>query len=259
MDGFTYHNIFETKGIEYLAILAFFAILVPFWLLLNRKIKTSQDQKSSRILSLNSLKIPQGLFFSKYHIWSHLGVSGIARVGLDDLLLHIVGEVKFSDILEPGHKIQKGELLARIIHEGKILKIYSPISGEIVEANPVLKNNPELLNEDPYVKGWMYKIRPVNWAADTYSYYLADEAIQFSKQELDKFKRFIITSVGNDSPIPSMQILQDGGELIDQPLPDFPEEVWQDFQDNFLGKKVIRNKNCRFYKEKTDENDSMTN
>jgi glycine cleavage system H protein len=255
MDGFTYHNIFETKGIEYLAILAFFAILVPFWLLLNKKIKT-MEQKSSGILSINSLKIPQGLFFSKYHTWSHLGVSGIARVGIDDLLLHIVGEVKFSNILEPGERIQKGELLAKIIHKGKTLRIYSPISGEIMEVNPVLNSNPELLNDDPYGKGWMYKIKPMSWTADTYSYYLAEEAIQFSKQELDKFREFIATSIVNNSPIPSLHILQDGGELIDQPLSEFPEEVWEDFQEDFLGKKSFRNKNCKLNRNNPIGNDS---
>jgi glycine cleavage system H protein len=256
MDGFTYHNIFETKGIEYLAILAFFAILVPFWLLLNKKIKTNLEQKSSGILSLNSLKIPQGLFFSKYHTWSHLGVSGIARVGIDDLLLHIVGEVKFFDILETGERIQKGELLAKIVHKGKTLRIYSPISGEIMEVNPLLTSNPELLNEDPYVKGWIYKIKPMSWTADTYSYYLAEDAIQFSKHELDKFREFIATSIGNNSPIPSLHILQDGGELVDQPLSDFPEEVWLDFQEDFLGKKSFRNKNCKLNRNNKIEKDS---
>jgi len=256
MDGFTYHNIFDTKGIEYLAILAFFAILIPFWLLLNRQIKIkNQIKKSAGILNINSLNIPQGLFFSKYHIWSHLGVSGIARVGLDDLLLHMIGEVKFTGIKEPGEKIKKGEMIAKIDHKGKILKVYSPISGEILEANPVLSNNPELLNEDPYVKGWMYKIKPVSWTADTYSYYLAEEATQFSRQELDKFKEFISASIGKYTPVPSMQILQDGGELLDQPLSELPNEVWLNFQEDFLGKKTFnRNKNCKLNMENRQEN-----
>ena len=253
MDGFTYHNIFETKGIEYLAILAFFAILVPFWLLLNRRIKTKQAQRSSGTLNINSLKIPQGLFFSKYHIWSHLGVSGIARVGLDDLLLHMIGEVKFTGIKEQGERIKKGELIAKINHKGKMLNLYSPISGEILEANPVLNSNPGLLNEDPYVKGWMYKIKPVSWTADTYSYYLAEDATQFSRQELDKFKEFISTSIGKYSPMPSMQILQDGGELLDQPLSELPNDAWLDFQEDFLGKKTFRNRNCKLNRDTPKE------
>ena len=246
MDGFTYNNIFETKGIEYLAILAFFAILIPFWLLLNRQIKIkNQIKRSAGTLNINSLNIPQGLFFSKYHIWSHLGVSGVARVGLDDLLLHMIGEVKFTGIREQGQRIKKGELLVRINHNGKLLNLYSPISGEILEANPVLSNNPGMINEDPYVKGWMYKIKPVSWTADTYSYYLAEDAVQFSRQELDKFKDFISTSVRKYSPVPSMVILQDGGELMDQPLAELPNDIWLDFQEDFLGKKSFnRNKNC---------------
>jgi glycine cleavage system H protein len=255
MDGFTYHNIFETKGIEYLAILAFFAILIPFWLLLNRQIKIkNQIKKSTGILNINSLNIPQGLFFSKYHIWSHLGVSGVARVGLDDLLLHMVGEVKFTGIKEQGERIKKGELIAKIDHKGKTLNLYSPISGEILEANPVLNSNPGLLNDDPYVKGWMYKIKPVSWTADTYSYYLAEDATLFSRQELDKFKEFISTSLGKYSPAPSMQVLQDGGELLDQPLSELPNDAWMDFQEDFLGKKTFRNRNCKLNCEKRQEN-----
>ena len=186
MDGFSYKNIFETKGIEYLATVAFFAILIPFWVFLNRQVKTKkQTQKSGGILNINSLKIPQGLFFSKFHIWSHLGVSGVAKVGLDDLLLHMIGEVKFNQVKQSGEKIRKGDLLAKIEHKGKILKVYSPISGEITEVNSILTSNPELLSEDPYVKGWMYKIKPSSWTADTYSYYLAEDATLFSRQELD--------------------------------------------------------------------------
>jgi len=256
MDGFTYNNIFETKGSEYLTIVAFFAILIPFWLILNRQIKTKkQGHKSAGILKLNALNIPQGLFFSKFHIWSHLGVSGIARIGLDDLLLHLIGEVSFDQIKSPGDKIKKGDLLAKIEHKGKTLKLYSPISGEIMKANPVLKSNPELLNEDPYVKGWMYKIKPISWTSDTYSYYLAEEATLFARQELDKFKEFISASIGKYSPQPSMLILQDGGELIDQPLSELPPEAWQDFQEDFLGKKTLyRNKGCLRNQEKQEEN-----
>ena len=255
MDAYTYKNIFETKGIEYLVTIVFFAILIPFWLILNRQVKTKkQSQKSAGILNLNSLKIPQGLFFSKFHIWSHLSVSGMARVGIDDLLLHMIGEVKFNEVKSPGEKIKKGDLLAKIEHNGKTLKLYSPISGEIMETNPVLNINPELLNEDPYVKGWMYKIKPFSWTADTYSYYLAEDATLFSRQELDKFKEFISTSLGKYSPQPSMLILQDGGELLDQPLSELPPEVWQDFQEDFLGKKTFyRAKGCLRNQENQEE------
>ncbi len=172
MDGFTYHNIFDTKGIEYLAILAFFAMLIPFWLTLNKQVKlTKQLQKALGALTARSLRIPQGLFFSRYHTWTHLERTGDAKVGLDDLLLHLTGDVKINVLKKPGEKIRKEDLLAEINHNDKFLRIYSPISGEITEANTMLVKNPEFLNVDPYGKGWMYKIKPSSWVADTNSYF----------------------------------------------------------------------------------------
>jgi glycine cleavage system H protein len=246
MEGFSYNNIFETKGIEYLAIIAFFAILIPFWLLLNKQVKNKKQlQKSLGNLSPNSLQIPQGLFFSRFHTWTHLERSGVAKVGLDDLLVHITGEVKLSRIIDSGERIKKGDFLAEIVQNDKRLKIYSPISGEIIEANSVLIKNPELLNEDPYQKGWMYKIKPTSWVTDTQSYFLAEDASLWASQELVRFKDFLAGSIGKYSPDPTAVILQDGGELRDQPLSELPDEVWQDFQQDFLSKKVLcRNKKC---------------
>ena len=105
MDSFIYSNIFDTKGIEYLAILAFFALLIPFWIVLTKQEKIKKQ--ISRVLgniTANILKIPQGLFYSKHHTWTHLERSGAATVGLDELLGHIVGSVRFNLLKNPGRK-----------------------------------------------------------------------------------------------------------------------------------------------------------
>ncbi len=246
MDGFTYNNIFETKGIEYLAIIAFFAILVPFWIFLNKRI-TSKKRHSGVAgnLTLDSLQIPQGLFFSRFHTWAHLERSGVAKVGLDDLLVRITGEVKLNRLLEAGERIKKGDFIAEIIQNDKSLKITSPISGEIVEANALLLKNPEYLNEEPYAKGWVYKIKPTSWVSDTQSYFLAEDANMWAKQELVRFKDFLAESVVKYSADPSAVVLQDGGELREEPLSELSAEVWNDFQIDFLNKKMpCRNKKC---------------
>ncbi len=170
-------------------------------------------------------------------MWTHLDSKGIAKVGVDDLLLHLTGEVKFSKLRKPGEIVKREDLLAVIKHNGKKLKIVSPISGEIISANTVLHQNPEILNEDPYQKGWMYKIKPSRWIAETSTFYIAEEATGWSVKELERFKDFLATSVERYTPEPSSIILQDGGELIDQPLSELSEEVWQDFQHSFLGLK----------------------
>lgn len=235
MDVFNYNNIFETKGIEYLVVIAFLTLLIPFWITLNRKVKINgQSRKGPGILTAGKLKIPRGIFYSRNHTWAHLEMSGTARVGLDDLLLHITGDINFSHLKDRGEKINKGELMAEIEHKGKTLRIISPVSGEVLSINPLLTANPELLSEDPYLKGWMYKVKPTHWITETNSCLIAEDATNWQRKELERFKDFISGSLGGFSLPSSGIILQDGGELTDHALSDLPAEVWQNFQNDFL-------------------------
>lgn len=235
MDGFSYSDIFATKGLEYLIIIAFLVLLIPFWIVLNKQVKiTRQIQKTLGVLSASILRIPQGIFYSRNHTWMHMEKSGVANVGLDDLLLHLTGNVTFSNLKNPGEIINKGDLLTEIDQNGKLLQIYSPVSGKIMETNPRLEDNPGILNEDPYGKGWIYRIKPSNWMAEAKSCYFAEEATNWSEKELVRFKDFLAVTMKNHAPEASMVILQDGGELSDHSLSAMPEETWKDFQKEFL-------------------------
>jgi glycine cleavage system H protein len=235
MDGFSYSDIFATKGLEYLIIIAFLALLIPFSIVLNKQVKiTRQIQKALGILSAGILRIPQGLFYSRNHTWMYMEKSGAAKVGLDDLLLHMTGEVRFSHLKSPGEMINKGDLLTEIDQHGKVLQVLSPVSGKILDTNTLLNEDPGMMNEDPYGKGWIYKIKPTNWIAEAKSCYFAEEATNWSEKELDRFKDFLAVTMRTYSPDASMVILQDGGELSDHCLAAMPDETWKDFQKEFL-------------------------
>lgn len=238
MDGFSYSDIFATKGLEYLIIIAFLILLIPFWIVLNKQAKAKKRiQKLIGTLSTANLRIPQGLFFSKNHTWTHLEQPGFARVGLDDLLTHITGEVKVINRAEPGEAIRKGDLIAEIDHGGKHLRIFSPISGTVEAANALLTDEPRTLNEDPFRKGWICQIRPSDWINETKSYYLAKDATEWTARELVRFKDFLMVSAGRNELETTGIILQDGGELRDNTLAELPDELWQNFQKDFLNHK----------------------
>lgn len=231
MDGFSYVNIFDTKGIEYLIIIGFLLLIIPFWLLLNKPLYLKkQMSKALRILSGNILRIPQGLFYYKNHTWTHLNPSGYAKVGLDDWLMHITGNIQVDYLREVGEKVSKGDAIIKLNKDGKQLEIASPISGEIKRLNLLVIEEPELIIEDPYSQGWLYQIKPKNWVSETSAYYLADEATAWSRRELSKFKDFL----SKNDPNVAVAVMQEGGELIDHPLAQSSEEVWQAFQDHFL-------------------------
>lgn len=235
MDGFSYYNIFETKGMEYLIIIAFLALLIPFSIILNRKVIIKrQFSKALGVLTSSILKIPQGVFYCKNHTWAHLSKSGIANLGLDDLLLHFTGNVRLNYMKTPGDSIIKGEVMTELYHDGKMLKIYSPISGRVEETNFLLTEDPGKLNEDPYGTGWLYKIKPNNWKGETNSYYLAESATEWSKKELQRFRDFLAVTMPKYDPDTTIFALQDGGELRDNLLSELPGEVWNDFQQEFM-------------------------
>ena len=103
--------------------------------------------------------------------------------------------MKFTDLKAPGSLISRGDLLAGIDHEGKILKVYSPISGRIAETNGSVSAAPGVVNEDPYENGWIYKIYPSRWIEETETCYMADKAVAWTGSELQRFKDFLAGSV----------------------------------------------------------------
>jgi glycine cleavage system H protein len=235
MEGFTYTNIFETKAVEYLIIVFFFAILVPFWMILSKKNKSKTHLlPEPGFLTAGSVKLPQGIFFSKYHTWAHLEKNGEAKVGVDDLILHLTGEVSVKHFKLAGETIEKGERLARICYNGNNLEVISPVSGLISSTNEMLSKEPGLIKSDPYQHGWIYMLKPANWKEDTDSCFLAEDATLWAKTELERFKDFLSISVMKTAQQPESIVMQDGGEIMEKALIHFPQEVWKEFQDTFL-------------------------
>ncbi len=235
MDGFTYINIFDTKGVEYLVIIAFLILIIPYWRLLNKPLKAGiQIVPALKAITAEALKIPQGIYYSRNHTWAFMEKAGYARVGLDDLLLHITGQVELNNFRNTGEKVKRGDTIAAIEQNGTHLLIKSPISGEIQQVNSSLKSKTGVINEDPYGNGWLYKIKPESWTAETKSYFLSSEASLWFQTELLRFKDFLAVTLSKHSPQLAPVILQEGGELADHPLSGMSEEVWKDFQESFL-------------------------
>ncbi len=236
MESFSRVDIFDTKGIEYIFVIAYLLILIVFWKLSNKQFSLKAHAKNAiNLLSAYILKIPQGLFFNKHHTWAYLEETGTAKVGVDDFVQHLTGTVELNKLIKPGQVIKKGELLTELEKDSKLLKVFSPISGEVLSANASLFDHPEFVNEDPYDSGWLYKIKPENWVAETKGYYVADKATEWFSKELERFKDFLMLgSMNKYQEEPSMVMLQDGGELCDNILSNLPDEVWNDFQKAFL-------------------------
>jgi glycine cleavage system H protein len=88
------------------------------------------------------------------------------RVGLADYLQQHNGDVAFANVKPAGTALRAGEGLAEIETIKAMVDVHAPVSGKILEVNGALNLSPELINQDPYEKGWLAVMEPSNWEAD---------------------------------------------------------------------------------------------
>jgi len=235
MEPYTYSNLFDTKGIEYIIIIFFLLLLIPFWIIVNRKSEAvSKIRQTISALTLAALNIPKGLFFSRNHIWLQLEKTGVARIGMDDFLLKVLGDVTIQPIKTQGEEIKKGDVIAQVAQAGKILKLHSPISGKISAFNTGSLESPELLANNPYDEGWLFQIQPDSWKTETAGFMLGKETTIWMERELQHLKDFLSISFSKQADISLALVFQEGGELQINPLSDLGTAVWNDFQNEFL-------------------------
>jgi glycine cleavage system H protein len=235
MDAFSYTDIFDTKGIEYLVVIGFLLLLIPVWIWLNKPVKAGSELvRSLRGLSEAVLRIPLGLYYNRNHTWAFMEKSGNAKIGLDDMLLHMTGGVTVDFLKGEGERVSRGEPVARVVRDGRELKIASPVTGRISKINHDVETYQGLVNTDPYGKGWLYRLRPEQWKEEVQDCKLNEDAIQWTKEELARCKDFLVNATSSVSSADPQMVLQAGGELADFPLSDMPPEVWNKFQQEFL-------------------------
>ena len=109
-------------------------------------------------------KIPGDLKYAKSHEWAKKQPDGTVLIGITDHAQSALGDLVFVEVPKAGRKVNAGEACAVVESVKAASDVYAPISGEVVESNPALANAPETLNQDPYGKGWMFKLKPGNAA-----------------------------------------------------------------------------------------------
>ena len=119
--------------------------------------------------------------YSKEHEWVLVESEGQAVVGITQYAQDQLGDVVYVDLPDAGATVEQFQKLGEIESVKAVSDLFSPLSGEIVEANKELENKPELVNEDPYSGGWMVRMAGIDQAqldnllsAEEYESYLSE-------------------------------------------------------------------------------------
>ncbi len=110
---------------------------------------------------LEELIIPEDLRYTKDHEWAR-PEGDLVTCGVTDYAQDQLGDIVFVELPEVGDSLSKGGEFGTVESVKAVAELYSPIGGEVVEVNGELDESPQFVNQDPYGKGWMIKVRPVN-------------------------------------------------------------------------------------------------
>jgi glycine cleavage system H protein len=106
--------------------------------------------------------IPSDLKYLDSHEWARLESDGTVTVGISDHAQAALGDLVFVEVPEVGKALEKGAAAAVVESVKAASDVYSPISGEVIATNDALGGAPELVNQDPYGQGWLFKVKPSN-------------------------------------------------------------------------------------------------
>ena len=107
------------------------------------------------------MSIPATLHYTEDHEW--ISTDGdIATIGITDFAQHELGDIVFVDIDRVGKHLSAHEIFGTVEAVKTVSDLFLPVSGTVTEVNPLLEKEPELINSDPYGKGWIVKVKMDN-------------------------------------------------------------------------------------------------
>lgn len=103
------------------------------------------------------MNIPDGLKYTKDHEWIKIdGTTAI--IGITDFAQSELGDIVYVDITTVGQEVAEHEVFGTVEAVKTVSDLYMPVTGKVLEVNPLLDGSPEKVNEDPYGEGWMIKV-----------------------------------------------------------------------------------------------------
>jgi glycine cleavage system H protein len=109
------------------------------------------------------MNFPDNLRYTKDHEWIRLE-GDEAIVGITDFAQQELGDIVYVEIETVGQQLNSGDVFGTVEAVKTVSDLYLPVNGTVIEVNPKLNSNPEVVNSDPYGEGWMAKIKLSNIA-----------------------------------------------------------------------------------------------
>lgn len=171
------------------------------------------------------VQLAEEFYYHEGHAWAKPEYGGRIRVGLDDFAQKLLGKLKVFELPNIGHEMKQGDVGFQVRRNGDMAQVLSPVDGIVTHINEELIDNPQIYNESPYEKGWLFIVEPTKLRKNLKSLYYGDEAKNFASEEREK-----LLSMANDD----LRFSADGGDAVEDIFGDLDGEDWSKFVKKFL-------------------------
>ena len=192
--------------------------------------KSKQVFVKNDFLSLRQVEhmLPEGVFLQSSFTWSKILDTGNLAVGIQPMLMGLIGEADEIEVLNQNDHVKKGDTLVTIRKGQKVLKVKSPIAGSIADLNSLALDES---NWKSISKHWLFCIKPENMGSEVKNWFVAEKSGDWINKRYQQIKNFLIQSM------PQNQIgmtMADGGDIPVGILSQFDEKTWGTFVKQFI-------------------------
>jgi len=100
------------------------------------------------------MEYPEDLYYSQDHTWVRV-IGNRGTVGITNFAQQEMGEILYTELPDEGGQVEQGDILGTLESSKTVAELISPVSGEVISSNKDLEEEPSLINDDPYGKGWL--------------------------------------------------------------------------------------------------------
>jgi glycine cleavage system H protein len=138
----------------------------------------------------NSYEIPVDRAYDReHHMWAQFDTaSGDVFIGIDTLGLAALGDLAYVTLKDVGKSVKRGESLGTLEAAKMTGDLIAPVTGVIVARNDMTVSNPALVNQSPYVDGWMVAIKPSDWENETVQLVAGDDLPAWVEAEIKRYR-----------------------------------------------------------------------
>ncbi len=134
------------------------------------------------MVKVEGYEVPEGLYYSKDFEWVKVEGDKV-RIGVTDYAQKSLREIVYAELPSAGGEVKQNDPYGTVESVKAVSDLIAPISGTIAEVNDEVQSKPELLNEDPYAKGWVLVVKPANLQAELANLMDFNAAVEWHKAQ----------------------------------------------------------------------------